>query len=74
LRLYQIEHCPRQPDQREHPDAAGDRWFVALVDSLESEAEKNGQSEQQRQPLGKLDRRHGYDLPCRPAARDHQLR
>src|SRR5580700_1439063 len=48
----QIKHCSSQPDQRERPDTAGDRRFVALVGFLEGEAEKKGQCQQQRQPLG----------------------
>jgi hypothetical protein len=47
VRLDQVEHRSSEPDQRESPDA-GDRWFVALVDFLEGEAEKKREDE----PLG----------------------
>ena len=58
MRLDQVEHRSGEPDQRESPDAAGDRWFVALVDFLEGEAEKKREDEQQGQPFGEFDRRH----------------
>jgi hypothetical protein len=58
VRLDQVEHRSREPDQRESPDAAGDRWFVALVDFLKGEAEKKREDEQQGQPFGEFDRRH----------------
>jgi hypothetical protein len=54
----QIKHCSSHPDQRERPDAAGDRRFLALVGFLEGETEKKGQCEHQRQPLGEFDGRH----------------
>src|ERR1700730_12264778 len=50
----QIEHCSSQPDQRERSDTAGDRRFVELVGFLEGEAEKKGQCEHQRQPIGDI--------------------
>jgi len=34
MRLDQVEHPtgePDEPDEREHPDAAGDRGFVAFI-------------------------------------------
>ena len=58
VRLDQVEHRSGEPDQRESPDAAGDRWFVALVDFLKGEAEKKREGEQQGQPFGEFDRRH----------------
>src|ERR1700722_8971822 len=69
MRFDQIKHQPSQPDQRERPDTAGDRWFVALVGFLEGEAEKKGQCEQQRQPLGEFDGRHGPVYHADPSAR-----
>jgi hypothetical protein len=54
MRLDQVEHPTGEPDEREYPDAAGDRGFVAFIDFLGSEAEKNGEGEQQRQPLGEF--------------------
>jgi hypothetical protein len=69
MRFDQIKHQPSQPDQRERPDTAGDCWFVALVGFLEGEAEKKGQCEQQRQPLGEFDGRHGPVYHADPSAR-----
>src|SRR6202011_2924579 len=60
VRLDQVEHRSREPDQRESPDAAGDCWFVALVDFLKGEAEKKREDEQQGQPFGEFDRRHRF--------------
>jgi hypothetical protein len=54
MRLDRVEHPTGEPDEREYPDAAGDRGFVAFIDFLEGEAEKNGEGEQQRQPLGEF--------------------
>ena len=51
MRLDQVEHRSGEPDQRKSPDAAGDSWFVALVDFLEGEAEKKREDEQQGQPF-----------------------
>jgi hypothetical protein len=56
--LDQVEHGAGEGDQRECADAAGDRPFVEFVDFLEGKAEKEGEGEQQCQPLGEFDRRH----------------
>ena len=45
MRLDQVEHPTGEPDEREYPDTAGDRGFVAFIDFLEGEAEKNGEGE-----------------------------
>ena len=45
MRLDQVEHPTGEPDEREYSDAAGDRGFVAFIDFLEGEAEKNGEGE-----------------------------
>lgn len=58
MRFDQVEHSSGEADQRERPATAGDRWFVALVDFLESKAEKNREDEQQGQPFSEFDRRH----------------
>jgi hypothetical protein len=71
MRLDQVKHPTGEPDERECPDAAGDRGFVAFIDFLAGEAEKNGEGEQQRQPLGEFDRRHHSVYHAVAAKRDN---
>ncbi|HLF58080.1 MAG TPA: DinB family protein [Alphaproteobacteria bacterium] len=72
LRLDQIEHRPRQGQQRECPHAAGRAGFVALVNLLERQAEKDGERQDQRETPGQLGWRNGNrhfatDPSCRRA-------
>jgi hypothetical protein len=57
--LDQVKQRPGERHQRKGANPARNLRFVAFVDLLEGEAEKHGQGDEQGEPLGKLDRRHG---------------